>query len=273
MSNILTELLKTPTSERKAPDYEAVYDDFVICAGGERVEIRISVPEGTANNDYVFDLEDCEILLELKQVTGHGRYKSVQDYFLNTLNKKRVRKLISTHGHGAEIRIALESLSKHEWRKFYENYRPSVSTHLKKSAKQLRAINNLLPSSNKPRYKGVLLINSGDLSLATDLMYRLVEWKLKKEWRMGKFTSIDFACCTTIDMYKEGQHPLYARHIARSLEDLELVAAVKYIYESWIYYVADGIGSTVTKNKVVQPVNSSSIDLTTSFSGKIQMYD
>jgi len=80
-----------------------------------------------------------------------------------------------------------------------------------------------LPSTKIPRLKGLILINSNDYNLPTDLMFRLIEWKLKKEWKMGYFTSIDFvSCAATIDMYKQNQTPLYARHIIRTEDNPEI---------------------------------------------------
>lgn len=107
-------------------------------------------------------------------------------------------------------------------------------------------------------------------------MFRLIEWKLKKEWKMGYFTSIDFvSCAATIDMYKQNQTPLYARHIIRTEDNPILVPAVRYLYEKWLDYGADAIDMKIRKklkNSISDNIienDNKKLDLTTPFIGKL----
>ena len=116
-----------------------------------------------------------------------------------------------------------------------------------------------------------MLINSGDFNLPTDLLYRLIEWKMKREWKNRRFSSIDFVSCATFDMYKNDQHPLYARHIARSKNDSDLVTAVHYLYDRWVHYGAAALGLAVSYQEG-DISEAAKVNLTQPFIGKI-LYD
>lgn len=267
MEHKLTEFLSTPTLKRKDRDYEDLFDDFVSFCSGARVRDLFEIPDGKQNADYFIPLDKLEIVLELKQITKYEKYNSVDEYFLKELSKGKLRKL--SPPQGGKITILPESLPKSEWDKFYKRFRPSVSNNLNKAASQLRDTESFLPVTNSARVKGVILFNSGDYNLPTDLLFRLAEWKLAKEWKMGNYNSIDFVSCLTIDMYKEGQSPLHARHIVKTLADQNSVNAVAYLYDRWIYYTATAFGLSLSFEESGSQVDKPT-DLNTPFQGKIK---
>jgi hypothetical protein len=243
--NALTSLLTKPTRARTVEDYETVYDDFVRFAGGARISQRFPVPRGHLNADYHFDLSNVEMIVELKQLNAFRRSKTVDDYFATRLREGRV-KHFETLSNG-KVRITPESLSVSDWNRFYKCFRPGVSNHLKMAARQLKVTDGFLPEASKRRVKGVAFVNTGDFNLSTDLLLRLVEWRMKREWRAGHFRSIDFVTCITTDMIHEGRHPLHGRHIARCSGDEVVRSAVEYLYDRWIYYGAAALGVDVTR--------------------------
>ncbi|MFA6136727.1 MAG: hypothetical protein WC667_01440 [Sulfurimonas sp.] len=267
MSIKLKQLLALPTLERTTQLYEEVYDDFIRYAGGTRLTDKFNVPNGKDNADYIFYLNDYEIILELKQVTKYEKDNSIDEYFQKELNKGKLQNFKKLNGN--KIQITPESLSKSEWDKFYKKFRPSISRTLNKASSQLKDTETFIHETNKSRFKGVILINSNDYNLATDLLFRLVEWKIKKEWKMDNYSSIDFVSCTTIDMFKNNQNPLYARHIAKTIDNPLLINAVRYLYEKWISYVADALNMKVTKKEEQALLEQGQIDLVKPFQGKI----
>jgi len=250
MANKLTNLLSLPTLKRTVIDYEEMYDDFVNFSGGSRISGKFQVPGGKKNADYHFDLEQFEIVLELKQLSKYSASGTVDQYFSKRLSEGKIRRFEYLPNN--QIRINPDSLEKSDWNDFYRRFRPAVSNNLKDAAIQLRDTEGFLPPAQKRRIKGVMLINSGDFNLPTDLLFRLVEWKMKHEWKMEHFHSIDFVSCTTIDMYRENQHPLHSRHIARTTQDNDLVAAVHYLYDRWVYYAASALGLEVHYSERIQ---------------------
>lgn len=268
MPNKLTELISIPTLQRKATDYEAMCDDFVRSSLGVRISDKFNIPDNVKNADYLFNINEIEIILELKQITKFDKTESITQYFDEKLKQGKVRNFRKLSDNIIEINP--NSFSKSEWNDFYKRFRPSITNNLKKAAQQLRDTDKFLPISKKPRIKGVFLLNSGDYNLPTDLLFRLIEWKMKREWKIGNFKSIDFVSCVTIDLYKENQSPLYARHIARTTQDAELVSVVKNIYEKWIHYAANAFGLKVTKNYPKSlSTETQVVDTSTSFLGKI----
>jgi hypothetical protein len=266
MINKLTNLLSTSTPERTVKDYEEMYDDFVNFAGGSRIDKKFEIPVKKKNADYYFDLDQFEIILELKQLSKYSKFNTVDQYFLSHLSEKKIKKF--EHLPNNRIIISPDSLEKPDWNDFYKRFRPSVSKNLTDAAVQLRDTENFLPPAQKRRIKGVMLINSGDFNLPTDLLFRLIEWKTKREWKMKNFRSIDFVSCTTIDMYKENQHPLYARHIARSIQDNDLVKAAHYLYDRWLHYAALALGLEIHYREGMQDEEIQT-DLSQPFAGKI----
>jgi len=266
MANKLTTLLSLPTTKRTVNDYEEMYDDFIDFAGGSRISRRFVVPEGKKNADYHFDLELFEIVLELKQLSKFCESNTVAQYFLKRLSEGKIRCFEKLPNN--KIRINPASLGKSDWNDFYKRFRPSISSNLKTAASQLRDTEDILPPAKKRRIKGVMLINSGDFNMPTDLLFRLVEWKVKREWKIGHFRSIDFVSCSTIDMHKDQQHPLYSRHIARSTQDNNLVEAVRYLFDRWVNYGASALGLEVHRSKRVLTENAQ-VNLNQPFTGKI----
>lgn len=267
MSNKLSTLLKIPTLECDAISYEEIYDDFIQYAGGIRLTDKFSVPNKKDNADYLFYLEDREIILELKQVTKYEKYNSIDEYFTKELKKGKLNKFRRIGGD--KIEISPDSLPKSEWNRFYKRFRSSITTNLNKASSQIKDTESFISPPIKRRFKGVILINTNDYNLSTDLFFRLIEWKVKKEWKIGKYSSIDFVSCTTIDMYKKGQSPLYARHIVRTIENSLLVSAVTYLYEKWLHYVSHALNMTVSKIENEELLEKAQFDLATPFQGKI----
>lgn len=243
MPNALTHLLTSPTTSRTTADYERMFDDLMRTFGGHRIDEVCAVPEGRKNADYLIDLGDYEVLIELKQVRKYAAGQTVDAYFQKQLDAGQVRHLEPISSGRA--RVVPESLSGSGWKHFYKTFRGQVPGALSEAARQLRATESLLPASTKRRIKGVILANTGDFNLSTDLLYRLALWKLNREWKFGQFRSIDFAICLSVDFMREGQHPLHARGIVRSTADEELVVATRQIFDRWVRYGADAIGAQV----------------------------
>lgn len=242
--NALGTLLRTPTTARRSAHYEAMFDDFVAYAGGGRVTERFQLPNKVKNPDYHFAFAECELLLELKQISAYRPSDTVDAYFAKLLNNGRVRQ--PTRLSATRLRIEPASLSERDWHRFYQKFRPSVSKHLEKAARQLRETDALLGCDGaRPRMCGLLLINSGDYNLPLDLMFRLVEWRTKREWRLGNFSKLDFVSCLTVDMFRAGQHPLQGRHIVRPAPDPLLSQTVRHIYDRWLHYYAAAIEAKV----------------------------
>jgi len=267
--NALAALLATPTTERRATDYERMFDDFVAYAGGGRVMDRFDLPVQVQNADYHFAFSNCELLLELKQISNYKSGDTAEAHFKRLLGRGKVRKhtAIST----TQIRIDPESLSLSDWNHFYGKFRPGVTGHLKKAARQLKETDRLLPPPmERPRLCGLLLINTGDYNLPLDLMFRLVEWRTKREWKAGNFSKLHFVSCLTVDLLRRDQHPLKGRHIAHPEPHDLLPGAVQYVYERWLHYYAAAIGAEVT----FQPdaaLGESPLLLDGAFAGKIRM--
>jgi hypothetical protein len=267
MANKLSDLLAKDSTQRTVDDYERVCDDFVQFAGGARVITGFVVPEGTLNADYYFDCGPAEIVLELKQISAYRSQATIDQYFSDRLAEGKIKRF--TKLPNGQIRIAPDSLSKSDWNHFYKRFRPSVSNDLQKAARQLRDTEQFLPPAAKRRVKGVILLNSGDFNLPTDLLHRLVEWKIKKEWRAGCFTSIDFVMCTTLDLFIGSQHPAHTRQIARTLEDSELCGAVMYLHNRWICYWAAAMGAVVDYQET-DDLAEDRLDFSRPFAGKIR---
>ena len=258
-----------PTLARTVAHYEAVFDDFVRFAGGHRLSERVNIPPGFLNADYYFEFDSLEIILELKQVNAYRSSKTVDEYFGQLIQNSKVRDVVRLPNGRARIRP--DSLSDSEWRRFYKMFRSSVSDHLKTAARQLKSTNSLLPPARGRRVQGVVLVNTGDFNLPIDLLLRLAEWWLKHEWQMGRCSSIEFVRCHAIDMIRDGQNPLYARHIARRATDDMLVAALRYFHDRWIHYGADAIGATVEfhEGAVADDVTP---DVSQRYRGKIRFF-
>jgi len=183
-ANALSALLRTPTILRRAADYEQMFDDFAAHAGGGRVTDIFDLPGRVKNPDYHFALADCELLVELKQISAYRPEDTTDAYFAKLLAQGRVRRYSSISA--TQVRIEPDSLSESDWARFYRKFRPSITKHLGKAAQQLKETDALLTSpSGKPRFCGLVLINSGDYNLPLDLMFRLVEWRVKREWKAG----------------------------------------------------------------------------------------
>lgn len=116
--------------------------------------------------------------------------------------------------------------------------------------------------------KGVVLVNTGNYNLPTDLLFRFAEYKLKREWHDRYFRSIDFVSCLTMDMFRDGFDRFYAKHIQRPAADEAVRKVAAYLYERWVHYAAPAFGAEVSFEEGLQ-VESPPADLTTPFAGKL----
>ncbi len=265
--NALGSLLGTRTLERQARDYELMFDDFILRSGGERVTDRLALPSRVKNSDYYLPLNDCELLLELKQISVYRPDDTVDAYFERLLRQGKLREYKTVSA--TQLRIGPESLSASEWDRFYGKFRPSITEHMKKAARQLKETDALLPPDpQKPRYCGLLLINSGDYNLPLDLMSRLVEWRSKREWHRGFFSKLDFVSCLTVDLFRADQHPMQGRHIVRPEPHSLLSGVVRTVYEHWLHYYAEAIGAKV-EFKPGANVRDAPLVLSGTFAGKL----
>jgi hypothetical protein len=241
---LLHQLLYSPTSRRSAPDYEAMFDEFVATAGGGKAADCFQVPPKLKNADYYFDLGEIELLLELKQITKYELGKTTNAYFEELYRRGRI--LSHMRLSETQIRIDADSLTQQDWRRFYKGFRPNITTHLDKAASQLKDTLKLLsPEKNRRHMCGVVLLNTGDYNLPLDLMHRLVEWRVKDKWHRGLYSKLDFVICLSVDMVKDGQHPLQGRGIVRDIQDDALVGVMRNIYDKWLRYYAASIDAVV----------------------------
>jgi len=244
-----------------------MFDDFVLRLGGGRVTDRLALPSRVKNSDYYLPLEDCELLLELKQISVYRPGDTVDAYFEKLLRQGKLRSW--TRASPTQMHIGPESLSASDWDRFYGKFRPSITDHIKKGARQLKETDMLLATDpRRPRFCGLLLINSGDYNLPLDLMFRLVEWRSKREWHRGFFSKLDFASCLTVDLMRADQHPMQARHIVRPEAHALLPEAVRMFYERWLHYYAAAIGAMV-EFKPHAPVRDAPLVLSGAFAGKL----
>lgn len=241
--NRLGQLLTIPPVARTVDLYEATFDDLVSFSGGVRIDSRYQIPNNTLNADYLIERDDCEVILELKQINDYAKARSVDQYFERLLHRGRVRTFNTVSP--TRLEILPESLSKSDWNDFYGKFRPNVGEHLDKAAKQIKATNAFLPATAKRRVGGVVIVNTGDYNVSVDLLARLIEFRTKRKWAAGRYSSIDFAMCFALDMVKDGQHPLHAPAICRTVDDPVLVSAVGHLYDRWIHYGAAAVGATV----------------------------
>ena len=249
--NRLETLLRTPALERKVSDYEHVFDDFISFAGGGRITDCFTVPNGVRNADYYLDAGDYDLVLELKQISAYRKEKTPDAYFSEPLHQGKIKRYEEV-GSG-QIRIDPDSLSFSDWNRFYKTFRPSVTGNLDKAAQQLKASRSFLPPPKGRRFYGVFLINTGDYTLSTDLLSRLVEWRVKNKWRRELYSSLDFVACLAIDMVQEERHILHSRHIARTTDDPLLVEAMRRLFDRWVRYGSAALGATVSFNPSAQP--------------------
>jgi hypothetical protein len=270
MTSKLSELLCMPPSERTPQIYERMFDEFICSVGGSRVEDSFTVPAGKKNADYWVEFEGAELILELKQLAKYVPTKTVSDYFSDLINDGAVRSA-SPVSPGV-LRVGPESLSAADWDRFYRKFRPSVESSLRHAAIQLKDTDGFIPRGGKRRFRGAFFLNSGDFNLPTDLLFRLVERKVKLEWKGGKYGALDFVSCATIDMFSSEVHPLHARHIARSTADRELVATVRWLYEAWLAYVGSVVGFVVEKVAEKEVAETRFTSLSAPFVGKIQWH-
>lgn len=266
-TNSLGALLATPPGDRLALSYEQMFDDFVKRSGGERVNVRFNLVSHVKNPDYYFALSDCELFLELKQISNYHPGDTVEAYFAHL---QRLGKVLNAAPAGqGQMRIEATSLSMADWDRFYRKFRPAVSKHIEKAARQLRETDALLPpQGDRPRFCGLLLINSGDYNLPRDLMFRLVEWRTKREWKGGKFSKLDFVTCLTVDLMRAGENPMQGRHIIRPQPPVRLPGVIRLIYESWLRYYAEAIGACVEFHPDIK-VADPPLALSRGYAGKI----
>lgn len=268
MSGQLDQLLRTPTLSRRVTDYETMYDDYIAHAGGRRVIDAVTVPSGISNADYLVEAAGHECILELKQVAKFDDDRAPERYFAEMYRTGDLRTYETLSA--TQIHVTPESLTRKQWHRFYDKCRPGIPDALVTANGQLRATEALLPHSAKPRLRGVIMLNSGDYHLPTDLMFRLIQRKMTKEWRGGHLRAIDFVTCKSVDLFHPDQHPLHARHIVRPGADDALKDVVRCLFESWVAYVNSELGAdTVVGPSVQDDGQGNRVDL--AFKGKLRL--
>jgi len=246
MSGQLRRLMAMPTVERRASDYEAVFDDYVAWAGGRRVVELVEPPPGADNADYVFEGDDWRLVIELKQIDKYDAAKSASAYF-GDLHAKGMIRTWKDKGPG-KITIGPESLTTKQWHRFYDKSWPQIPAALTKANRQVRETAALLPATRKRQLGAAFVVNTGDYNLPTDLLYRFVERKVKKEWKGGAFRSLDFVACQSVDLYHPEQHPLHARHITHDAKDAVARQVASWTFERWVAYANAELGTEATIN-------------------------
>lgn len=243
--NALAELLQLPTPTRRAIDYELVYDDFIRFSGGQRIGDIYEIPPKVKNPDYHLVTEKFDLVIELKQMNTYRKEQTAEAWFNRLIRDGRYRG--GPLEVGDKIVIEPDSFTPEDWRRFYRKFRPSVTDHLDEAARQLKASDVFLPAprDGRPRLYGAVMLNSNDFNLPTDLLHRLVEWRVKDKWKRGLYSRLDFVISTGVDLAQEGRHPQHSRHVVRSLDMLGAEAAIRFMFDRWIHYGADAVGAEV----------------------------
>jgi hypothetical protein len=268
MTGRLRQLYADPTLGRNTTDYEAVYDDYVRFAGGRRVVEAIAMPESTRNADYIFEQPDWDCVIELKQITKYDQNRTLDRYFEQLIREGRVTKFDDLGG--GRIRIRRDSLTERQWNRFYDKFLPGLEPQIRNANRQVKATLGLLPQNGKRRFGGAIVLNSGNYNLPTDLLFRFIEYKTKKEWCGGHLRSLDFIICKTIDFYHPDQHPLHARSIVCPEADDTLRQIVRGVYEGWISYANAEIGTQMTVN-LDDSESAATYAVDRAFGGKIRL--
>lgn len=273
MAGRLKDLLLKNTLARTVQDYEGVYDDFVRCSDGWRVTDRFNVPSNYDNADYYFELDGYDLVMELKQIHKYLKDRTVDSYFNNLLSRGELRGALADAQPGTTIHISPEGLSFKQWRRFYETFRPNVLQALKKANSQLADSDLFIPHTRARRVRAAVLVNTNDYSLSTDLLFRIVERKVKLEWRAGHYRSLDMVICCSIDMHRTGRNALHARRIVRSKDDSVLVDAAWFIHDRWARYVASELGLQIeyVSDDGEQASQPDKIEVQPAFDGKLQL--
>lgn len=270
MAGRLKELLSKETLVRHVRDYEAVYDDFVRYAGGVRVTERFEVPKNHDNADYYIECEGYDCILELKQVQKYLTDATTDAYFDQLWRSGELRNAFPHAQPGMSIKIRPEDLTPRQWRRFYEKFRPGVLKALDKANSQLSDSDKFIPLGHPRRVRAVIILNTNDYNLSTDLLFRIVERKVKFEWRANHYRSLDLVVCGSIDLFRRGQNALHARRIVRSIEDSVLVDAAWFINDRWIRYVASELDMEVTYSEDCDDAPPPPIEVLPAFEGKLR---
>ena len=266
MSGNLRSLLEKEATARTTEDYERVFDDFVADIGGKRFVDAFAVPQNMKNADYYIERGDHALFVELKQIRT---YEPSNTFLHQTF------RFMSEHGgmelpiKGTNLAISGKNSDKSQWLKYYDKLRPSVHADLRTANRQLGDSVRLAAASHRRAIKGVLIFNTADFNLSTDLLFRIIERKVKYAWKAGKFRSIDFVMCGTIDMYRKGAHPLQTHQIARTLGDNFLVTAIERFWNEWITYATSDLGLKASK-EFTKRCTIENVDYSASFAGKLQ---
>lgn len=243
MVNALRSLLEIDPSIRRVDAYEGVFDDFIAFSGGCRVTDIAQIAKGVKNADYVLEADEARLIIELKQISKYDRVKSVDEYFSDLLRQGRI---ISPPPMGSrKLHIGPGSLSPSEWTRFHREFRPRIPKSLDTAARQIKATPKILPLTTKRTIGVAILVNTGDYNLPVDLMFRIVERHAKAKWKVGRFSSLDAILCLSMDMLKNGQHPLHGRAIARDAADKQVAGSAHYLFDRWVHYGAAAVGASV----------------------------
>jgi hypothetical protein len=270
MAGLFRELLAKDTLARDVRDYEDVYDDFIRYAGGVRVSERFNIPKNQHNADYYIECEGYDCIVELKQVQKYLTDATIDSYFDQLWRNGELRNAFPHAQPGMSIKIRPEDLTPRQWRRFYEKFRPGVRKALDKANSQLSDSDKFIPRRHHRRVRAAIILNTNDYNLSTDLLFRIVERKVKLEWRANHYRSLDLVVCGAIDLFRRGQNALHARRIVRSIEYSVLVDAAWFINDRWIRYVASELGMEVTYSEDGNDVAPPPVEMLPAFEGKLR---
>lgn len=143
------------------------------------------------------------------------------------------------------LHIGPGSLSPSERTRFHREFRPRIPKSLDTAARQIKATPKILPLTTKRTIGIAILVNTGDHNLPVDLMVRIAEYHAKAKWKFGRFSTLDTILCLSMDMLKNGQHPLHGRAIARDAADRQIAEGAYYLFDRWVRYGAAAVGASV----------------------------
>lgn len=238
----ITELLSLSPKLRTAAVYEDAFSGFIAAAGGCKLGEAIVIPPSSLNADYLLPIDECDVLLELKQLARFDRTKSLDAYFAERF---RLGKLVGPLIPGGKMTLRFSDLSESDKQHFIKRFRPSVGDALSKANRQLKASGRFLEGRSRSIVNVVVLLNTGDYHTGVDLLMRIAQGKAQREWARGNFSHLDGILCLSLDMVPEDRSIFHGRGVVRVKEE-RLERVVNTVYDRWLRYVAPAFGMEVT---------------------------
>lgn len=266
MAGGLDNLLRKDASHRNQDDYDAVFDDFFLDLGGQRVADFVSVPENTDNADYIIPRDDYAILVELKQIRTNDPFRG---YFHHVFSYMAEHGGISLGIGGTGLAIVGKPPHRGRWLTFHDSVRPKILKDLKKANRQLAGVEELLAERYSRVVRGVMLFNTADYQLSNDLLRVIIDRRMTESWGADHFRAIDFVIFGTIDLGRQGRLPYEVFMKLRTIADQMLRDVPGKFFEDWQSYVIREIGEGAHKEFCDQK-KMDGADLSTSFEGKLQ---